>query len=395
MESLRVLPAWNGSTFVSSGNELLLARAQRYTTSRALRCFVKGDLRTDESNVSGRASCVVPSSSESSLKFRKPRAFCRASSSASSVSVVDNSEKPVKEPLSSDSDPPAVKKKELFACPVCFVSLDRKGPRGISLASVGQSSFRCSCCKRNYSVVDGYADLTVSSAAKEYYEVQPTSTELFRSPFVSFLYERGWRQNFARAGFPGVNREFELAQERFRGAKGGVLVDASCGSGLFTRKFASAGMYSAVVGLDFSEKMLQEARSFIQADPSLASAPLALVRADIARLPFETSSVDAVHAGAALHCWPSPFLAVAEICRVLKPGGTFVATTFLNPTAPFGDEFVKPFRKIVSRQLRQEGRMSYWEAEELEDLCAACGLSLNYSPICAAGFIFFSVQKSR
>lgn len=37
---------------------------------------------------------------------------------------------------------------------------------------------------------------------------------------------------------------------------------------------------------------------------------LILVRADISRLPFESSSLDAVHAGAALHCWPSPSAAV-------------------------------------------------------------------------------------
>lgn len=38
---------------------------------------------------------------------------------------------------------------------------------------------------------------------------------------------------------------------------------------------------------------------------------LILVRADISRLPFVSSSVDAVHAGAALHCWPSPSAAVS------------------------------------------------------------------------------------
>ena len=38
---------------------------------------------------------------------------------------------------------------------------------------------------------------------------------------------------------------------------------------------------------------------------------ITLVRADISRLPFATSSVDAVHAGAALHCWPSPSTAVS------------------------------------------------------------------------------------
>ena len=38
---------------------------------------------------------------------------------------------------------------------------------------------------------------------------------------------------------------------------------------------------------------------------------LALVRADVARLPFATGTVDAVHAGAALHCWPSPLSGVS------------------------------------------------------------------------------------
>ena len=28
-----------------------------------------------------------------------------------------------------------------------------------------------------------------------------------RSPLVSFLYERGWRQNFNRSGFPGPDEE--------------------------------------------------------------------------------------------------------------------------------------------------------------------------------------------
>lgn len=29
----------------------------------------------------------------------------------------------------------------------------------------------------------------------------------FRSPLVSFVYERGWRQNFNRSGFPGPDEE--------------------------------------------------------------------------------------------------------------------------------------------------------------------------------------------
>jgi len=40
---------------------------------------------------------------------------------------------------------------------------------------------------------------------------------------------------------------------------------------------------------------------------------IALVRADVSRLPFASGSVDAVHAGAALHCWPSPSNAVSAV----------------------------------------------------------------------------------
>lgn len=51
---------------------------------------------------------------------------------------------------------------------------------------------------------------------------------------------------------------------------------------------------------------------------------LALVRADVSRLPFSSGSVDAVHAGAALHCWPSPSNAVS----IISPSGFILAKDF-------------------------------------------------------------------
>nr|GFC48852.1 uncharacterized methyltransferase At1g78140, chloroplastic [Tanacetum cinerariifolium] len=108
----------------------------------------------------------------------------------------------------------------------------------------------------------------------------------------SFLYERGWRQAFTIwGGFPGPETEFELMRDYLKPVIGGTIIDASCGSGMFTRLFAKSGLFSLVVALDFSE--------------------------------------NAVHAGAALHCWPSPSAGVAEISRILRPGGVFVATTYI------------------------------------------------------------------
>lgn len=60
-----------------------------------------------------------------------------------------------------------------------------------------------------------------------------------------------------------------MAQEYFKPVKGGVLIDVSCGSGLFSRKFAKSGSYSAVVALDFSENMLLQCYEFIKQDDTL------------------------------------------------------------------------------------------------------------------------------
>ena len=63
--------------------------------------------------------------------------------------------------------------------------------------------------------------------------------------------------------------QFKMAQEYFEPVKGGVLLDVSCGSGLFTRRFAQSRDYESVIALDFSENMLRQANEFIRQDASL------------------------------------------------------------------------------------------------------------------------------
>lgn len=275
--------------------------------------------------------------------------------------------------------------KDILACPICYKPLIRKGPPGLNLEAIYRSGFKCQTCNKSYSSKTIYLDLTVTAGSEEYAENKPTSTELFRSPVVSFLYERGWRQNFNRSGFPGPDEEFKMAQEYFKGAEGGLLVDVSCGSGLFSRKFAKCGTYSGVIALDFSENMLRQCYDFTKKEDPTLSNNLALVRADVARLPFQSASVDAVHAGAALHCWPSPSNAIAEITRVLRSGGILVGTTFLRYTSS-----TSPLLRPLRERLLQP--YSYLIEEEIEDLCKCCGL-VDYSSKVQQSFIMFSARK--
>lgn len=63
----------------------------------------------------------------------------------------------------------------------------------------------------------------------------------FQNPFISFIYERGYRQNFKNFGFPGIDKEFEEAKTFFidNNATSTVL-DLSCGSGFMTRRFINS-----------------------------------------------------------------------------------------------------------------------------------------------------------
>lgn len=201
--------------------------------------------------------------------------------------------------------------------------------------------------------------------------------DLFTNPSVSFAYERGWRQGFAAAGFPGPDVEAEMAMDYFAPvvalSSSSVVVDMSCATGLFTRRLAKSGKYDRVLGCDYSDSMLTEARRRIKADPELSpqklKTALDLVRLDVGQIPMSTESVDCLHAGAAMHCWPDLKAAMSEIHRVLKPGGRYFATTFLatyfsNVSAMDGQAGVAP---------SQQAFQYFDSVETLKDLVVGGG----------------------
>lgn len=278
-----------------------------------------------------------------------------------------------------------------LACPICQTTPFKV--RQVSGQPAGD--LHCPRCQRRFASSSTSIDLTLTSGVdqKVYQQRFWGGTEIFRNPLVSLAYERGWRQGFAWAGFPGVEKEAQLALDFLQPAYGEAVVDMSCGSGLFSRKFLASGRFPGVIAADFSESMLREARQYFDQDTSLDPGKYVLLRADVARLPFTTGSVAAIHAGAAIHCWPNPQAALAEISRVLRPGGIFVASTFLTAAAPLGqalgsDALVRPLRGLEPTN----GAYRWWEEDELKDLCASVGLQ-GFQRERSNRFIMFCVTK--
>lgn len=283
-----------------------------------------------------------------------------------------------------------------LACPICQTT-----PLRVRQQRGGRPTgdLHCPRCARTFATTSSYVDLTLTSGVEQptFRAPRVNSQELFRTPLVSFAYERGWRQGFAWAGFPGADREFEMALEFLRPAFGEVLVDMSCGSGLFSRRFLASRRFAGVVAADFSESMLQQTKQYMQQDAALQEQQggnYLLLRADVGRLPFATGSVAALHAGAAIHCWPNPQAALAEVSRVLRPGGVFVASTFLKFTAPLGDllgdDVVRPLGQLDP--MNSNSSMRYWDEAELRDLCTAVGLQ-DFRRNRSNRFIMFAATK--
>jgi 2-polyprenyl-6-hydroxyphenyl methylase / 3-demethylubiquinone-9 3-methyltransferase len=99
---------------------------------------------------------------------------------------------------------------------------------------------------------------------------------------------------------------------------GRLVLDAGCGGGLVARELAAAG--AEVVGIDRSLGSLGVARRAVRGRFRPAQGRLE-------RLPFAGGSFDVVVAADVLEHLPDLPAAVAELARVLAPGGSFVFDT--------------------------------------------------------------------
>ena len=103
---------------------------------------------------------------------------------------------------------------------------------------------------------------------------------------------------------------------------GACLLDLCCGPGRHAVPLARLGF--RVTGLDLSRRLLAEAAAAAAGHGE----PVGLVAADMRRLPFADASFDAVvnlfHAFGCLEDQTQDELVLAEVARVLAPGGRFL-----------------------------------------------------------------------
>lgn len=120
--------------------------------------------------------------------------------------------------------------------------------------------------------------------------------------------------------------EGELISELLRPNPGEKILDAGCGTGVFTADILSSG--SQVVGLDLSLPMLR------LAERKFREYPFRFVLGDMSSLPFKDCSFDKAVSITALEFIPDAKRTVDELFRVAKRGAIIVVAT-LNSHSPW------------------------------------------------------------
>jgi len=147
----------------------------------------------------------------------------------------------------------------------------------------------------------------------------------------------------------------QLILEYFGDLDGKRILDVGCGKGRFARVLAERFSRASIVAFDLAEAMLQHVPAGVSACAGSMTA-----------LPFPAGAFDCAYATESLEHAVEIDVAVAEMCRVVKPGGRIV---------------------IIDKNSQQWGRLKTpeWEKwfgrKELEKLLARHCARVSSRPI--------------
>lgn len=149
--------------------------------------------------------------------------------------------------------------------------------------------------------------------------------------------------------------------------RGKDVLEVGCGPGFWARQLAAIG--AEYTGCDIAERAVELARRGQQ----LANLPGRFFQAPAEELPFAHASFDAVIAMGVLQMTPHADRAVAELFRVLRPGGTGVASVYYKNALLRGNkrtQLALAAARLAGVKLKGRGRESIVAAPTADDLVA-------------------------
>lgn len=139
---------------------------------------------------------------------------------------------------------------------------------------------------------------------------------------ISFRRDKAWRR---------------FTMKKMNVKKGSTALDVACGTADWTIDLAKASETGEIIGLDFSQNMIEQGKKKIE--KLNLQEQVKLVNGNAMDLPYADNTFDFVTIGFALRNVPDIEKTLSEMARVAKPGGMIVSLEASKPTW-------KPFRKL-------------------------------------------------
>ncbi len=195
----------------------------------------------------------------------------------------------------------------------------------------------------------------------------------------------------------GLDRRWRAATVRETVCPGDRVLDACCGTGDLAIAARRAGARE-VVGLDFSEAMLEQAR---RKEPAIE-----WVRGDLLALPFLDANFDVATVGFGVRNVEDLDAALRELRRVLRPGGRLGVLEITTPRgwlAPFYRLWFDRAIPLLGRALPGGAAYTYLPAsvrrfpspETLVDALERAGFNRVRFRLYAGGIVALHVGEAR
>jgi SAM-dependent methyltransferase len=143
-------------------------------------------------------------------------------------------------------------------------------------------------------------------------------------------YDAKWGIDLGATGQEQVRAKLEKALGEWPERRFEHGLEIGAGTGYFCLNMLQLGLVERATATDISDGMLEALR----ASAARLGLEVETASADAARLPFEDASFDLVFGHAVLHHVPDLGRALAELERVLRPGGTLA---FCGEPSRYGD----------------------------------------------------------
>lgn len=116
------------------------------------------------------------------------------------------------------------------------------------------------------------------------------------------------------------------------------VLDAPCGTMVFTLPYYKQMKHAEIVGLDYSTAMLEKAKQSVQEEVAV---PVTFCQGDAANMPLESDSFDVIVSLNGLHAIPNKLGTLDELSRVCRPGGQLIGCSYIKGGKRISDLLVK------------------------------------------------------